>query len=457
MIGAAIVFAAIAGLFAYRSYTAPATQGAVARLIDRRLELKDRLATALEFQGDGSPIAAWLMEDAEQHARFVKARNVVPLPPRPSPRGKLLLLLLAASTAVWFVPLPQGVFTAEEALAPPGEVAALTEDEIFERASRLFDEVRTVQSPQLQRIQRDIAQLQAGLRDRSLPRNEALALLELLERRARSALEALQVGMSASDPADLDRLQDLASRLVAAATQARGGSAQTAREAIQQFRQLNADALEQNPELERLLDRLSSGDPLEISDELVNAANSLREAADRSMRSQSDRAELEGETDNSDMGSGGGDPRPGEDESPAGESSQGAFALEEDESAAGEASDSLSAGEAADGADQAAGVPEGSGSKGGTEAGGDPGGEFMSSEALRELHYLSSEILDGPIRTGSVQANVNIAGQGGEAFRVTTFAEAPSIDAEAIDREQIPLAYRETVRRYFQSLEPSSE
>ena len=450
----AFVFAAAVATALVLSHAAPATDKEVARLIDRRLDLKDRLATALEYQGAESGVALWLMEDAEQKARFVEASKVVPLPPRPSARGKLLALALAAASSLWFIPLPAGVFSAAEELVPYGEASGVTEDEIFDRASRLLEEVRSVQSPQLQRIQRDIAQLQAGLRDRSLPRDDALALLQLLERRARSALEALRAGVGPpSGEADLDRLQDLASRLVAAATAARSGDTEAARETIRQLRQLNASALRQNPELERLLSRLEESDPLQLSDELLDAASRLGEAAGGTPGEPSRPAQGEGET------GAGTEPAPGE-IAAGDELSQGLQAGSSDAAggSAGGETDPAEGSGAGDGAiDEANGSPSGSGAQPGAGPGGDAAGEFVSAANLRELYYLPGEILDGPIRSGTVQSNLFLAQEGQELARVATLAPAASIDAAAVEREPIPLAYRDTVKRYFQSLEPSGE
>src|SRR5690606_31971098 len=138
--------------------------------------------------------------------------------------------------------------------------------------------------PEMQRIQRDLAALQAGLRERSLPRDEARALLELLERRVQAALQAAgaEAGSISPGRADLERLQDLASRLGAAVESAPSSGA--AQELTRQIRQLSPSLLDQNPELERLLERLESSGPLDVSDDLLNAANRLRDSIDQSLR-----------------------------------------------------------------------------------------------------------------------------------------------------------------------------
>jgi len=458
--GAALVFTLAAAAAAYVFRAAPLTDGAIARMIDHRLDLKDRLSTALEYKEATSAMAAWLMDDAEQKARFVDPGRVVPLPPPLTRRGLVLLIAVAASTAVWFVPLPSGVFSGKDALAPPQAAELAADGEIFERAAKLMEELRYYRSPELQRIQRDLAELQAGLRDRSLPRDEAVALLNLLERRARNALAfpGLEAGERSSGPADLDRLQDLANRLVAAASAAGSGNAGAFRDAVQQIRQLDADLLQQNPELNRLLEQLAGADLQRASDELTSAASNLQESIDRS------RMQAGGEGGDGDREAGGqAGGAPAGDEAGATDEFAGGSGEGEVPGNPGEYEDEGEYGGGAspggEQAEEAVPSPDGGSTAGaGSQPGGEDSGTLLGAARFRELYYLPGSILDGPVRTGVVQTSFALAGEGPEVSGGAgpAFPAAP-VDAEAVDREQIPLAYRQAVRRYFQSLEPGYE
>jgi hypothetical protein len=144
---AAVLAGALAGVL--RGLTLALPPGEVARLVDRSLDLKDRVATALEWAGrpDRSPLVDLLVADAERRLEGFEGEGTVRRhwPPEwrlaPLPALALAALLLAPP-----IPLPTGVLPA---LWSGGE-----EESAEERAGKILAEDRpTAKRAPLQRVE----------------------------------------------------------------------------------------------------------------------------------------------------------------------------------------------------------------------------------------------------------------------------------------------------------------
>ena len=118
----------------------------------------------------------------------------------------------ALSVALWSAPLPSGLMTRSAQTIVGGAVSD-EESEILRQIASLRDLISEVRTAEARRLDRDLAQLHAGLRDRSIPKDEAVALLKHFERRAQSAFDSRAQTDHASDELGLERIQQLAERL----------------------------------------------------------------------------------------------------------------------------------------------------------------------------------------------------------------------------------------------------
>lgn len=445
----ACTFALAAAVAAVALYRPPLSRLEVARLIDARLELRDRLATAVEWGNRRGELAFWLLKDAEQQARLIDPRSVVPFPPRWSRREQWSAALLVLGVVLWFVPVPKGLLSSPApavALTEPVELAASAQDELLARIALLRERLRQAQTPELRRFEREVAALQAGLRDRSLRRDEAAALLNHLERRAGAALDsaseppALPEGMGT---VDLDRIQDIARRLVTTAdrlSRSSPGARENALRVISELQRVGLDRFADPEALERALEQLMAGDE-------EGAAESLRRLSagmeDEARRGDPQSSQSGAGFDSEDFDSPGDPVAAGEG---ASEGAQGPS----DPGAAG-------AGAAEEGFEEGSPSSAGrSGSQPGEGRGGADEAPFDRPFTVRPFVILEGEQRAGPLRTGVLHTSLNLNPDAGVAEATPPAFTGGGGDplAAAAEREAIPLEYREVVRRYFRALEP---
>lgn len=443
------VFLAVGAAVFAVGYRPPLDRLALARLADRRLQLMDRLATAVEWNERPSPLLPWLMEDADQQARFVDAASVVPWP-RPSPtRTAVLVASMAAAALLWSAPLPSGLLVRS---APAADAPAAADDtgELLREIAALRDLVSQIPTPEARRLDRDLAQLHAGLRDRSIPKDEAVALLRHFQRRAETALASRALGENSPADPGLDRIQEIAERLTVISRESAGQAspAEPGAQPVAAGRQLSES--EVPPEFLELLRHIgeqggTGGEPVQ--------ARSLPEGESGPPSSQP--AENSSTT-------------PSQPDQPPGQ--RGSMPTEESEVSdtrrGRQEGESLQA--------SGSGLPgQGSGT---AESGEEPGdlaspygtsetgtgagqsGSFEGIGGLRILEHLPGQLLEGPIHTG--QVNSSLGGDTGSSTSVAPAVSPTSGQAEsgqAVTREGVPLAYREAVRKYFQSLEPAAD
>lgn len=436
----------------WHGYRPPLDPVGIARLIDTRLELKDRLATAVEWSDHPSPVVSWLLQDAEQHARFVDPAAVVTAP-RPTRAEALAALIALGLTALaWTAPLPTGLLVRPGTPAPASAVAA-GEDELLSRIAALRDRIAGVRTPEMRRLDRDLAALQAGLRDRALPRDEALALLQHFERRAQSSLLEQASAAEAAGDLGLERIQELAERLTLVSRlderQTSSGGA-GGRPAAISAREVSPEEIP--PELLEVLRQIAARDDGPAGDQATGGQGDTPGGREPSQGSDSARAD-------------GNDSRtPGEtaalqatsapsqsSETPGTRQGQGI-----DESGpAGQGLPSASTGAAGEGADLPGAFPDGTGSTG---SGGLDELGYESPAGARILEHVPGQLGEGPIHTGQVNASLGARspapGMTAPGIAAFTPATGEAAANHTLERESVPLAYREAVRNYFRSLEP---
>lgn len=428
-------------------YRPPLDRLALARIADRRLQLMDRLATAVEWSERPSPLVPWLMEDADQQARFADARAVVPWP-KPSPaRAAVLAAALAATGLLWNAPLPSGLLV-RSAPAVAGDAAVDEANDLLREIAALRDLISRIQSPEARRLDRDLAQLQAGLRDRSIPKDEAVALLRHFQRRAETAFASHASGESSGDPG-LDRIQELAERLTVVAREgaSQGSPSQPGAQPLAAGRELSENEIP--PELLEILRRIaeegaSGGEQVQT--------RSLPEGESRPP-SQRSREPSTPEAQPEQPGGQRGGSMPAE-ASEVGDSRRG---QEEGPSAQGNGTGLPGQGVGAAESGQEPGDMASPFGTGETGTGEGRSGSFESTGGLRILEHLPGELLEGPIHVG--QVHTSLGGETGSASGAPALSRSSGQQAQggqAVTREGVPLAYREAVRRYFQSLEPDA-
>lgn len=439
----AVFFAAAALTFAL-GYRPPPSRLYLARLADQRLDLKDRLATAVEWEDRASPLVTWLLHDADQQARFLDPRAVVPVPV-PSPRQAFAWLALAAVlVALWTAPLPSGLLLRPAQTTAQG-VIDQEELEMLERIAALREQIAGLRTPEMRRLDRDLAELQAGLRDRALPKDEAVALLRYFERRAQSALHESLEDQPAVGDLGLDRIQELAERLLVVGIHenAPSSGANVDSGQLSPFGPREVSESDLPPELLEVLRRIA---------ELDNRPGETGMAGPGVTNQGGTGGQQEGaQGDEAALSESAGLPHPGRQGQDVAAEPQPGSDLGSEQSGPG--LPSPTDGSAQDEADtQGPSSPHGVGDTG-TSTRMD--GEYQSPpQSVRILQRLLGELQAGPLHVG--QVHTSIGEQDGSPIGLSPSSPATpgSEESRAVERETVPLAYREAVRRYFQGLEP---
>ncbi len=413
----AALFALSATLVAWLLRPQPLSRIQAARLIDDRLKLKDRLATAVECQQTDSPILYWLLKDAEQQAQFVDPREVAPFPPRWERKEWIAAGLTVLCIILWSASLPTGLLRTTESTPSATSSLVTAEADILGRIDAIRERAASTQSPQMSSVDREAEAIQAGLRDRSLRIDEANALLGHLERRLSAAEERAGLAPTYTqpqEPIDLERLRDLSKGLNTAQ-----GELRTIRIAAERV----------------------TLEPLEPQDEVDPSALSQAQAvASMNAQERSDGAEI-------DKGGGDAQGEGTEQTEVANQPGAGTNSSTHDEETSGDAGGAAST----DGTES-----EGNGSQPSQQDGRDDFEEAALSRrpgGIRVVVGLSGARGDGPLRAASVPTSVPPPEHHVTVVEPPLAAPTSGTAASAVLRESIPLEYREVVRRYFQSLE----
>ena len=248
-----------------------------ARWVDERLELQERLATAMELR-DAPAAAEWprlVLEDAARHATGLDPVRLVPsLFPRPAllGTGALLLAGLLALLPAYRTPAQRQRQEEATSVAEAGRgLAALTREQLTERKPALEPTEKTLN---------EVAEFGDKLARLSTTRNEALRDLANLTQKVQDRFEQMgekpglrTLEKAAREPSGGSGSAGLEQR-VAALKQALGGAADN-REAVDRLKR----------ELEKLkasAEKLHSADPAEsraAREQLAESMQGLAQSA----------------------------------------------------------------------------------------------------------------------------------------------------------------------------------
>lgn len=266
-------------LLAFRH--APSSE-ATARWLDQRLQLKERLSTALELAHAASP-TDWrrmVLHDAAGHAKQLDPRQLLPLTLPPASRRALLVLALGAGLG--FVPeyrtaahrqkqadaavireTGQNLAELTRHTLEVRKPALLATEQALERVKDLGDRLLQAKLTRSEAL-RELVSVMDKLKDvtRHLAKDPALRRLEQAARTPVGAnptsaadlqqkMEALQksLGDNAPDPAALDKLQRDLQKLQQAAAAMQPGDAAASQALKQQLEKSLADLARQAAEL----------------------------------------------------------------------------------------------------------------------------------------------------------------------------------------------------------------
>lgn len=303
LIGAGFTLMGLLAALAY-AWLRPRPEIAVARLLDRRLGLDERLSTALELMAGRHAVPAQILRAqlADTQAHLAAFEPALAFPLRRDRRWLALAGLLAAAILLGlFAPNPQLSVLEERA-----QTQALIEEQVAQleqiRAEVLADELLP-ETPQGQELLQTLDELIATLQEGDLSREEALAALSEAEQ-SLAALQDLagrQTGTlnelaqtfsrfdSTAELAEALRQRDLARAAEALASAGNNlpsdpQSGQELAEALRQAAEIArqggdaglADALEQAAGA--LEQAAAEGDPQAARDALARAAEALQQA-----------------------------------------------------------------------------------------------------------------------------------------------------------------------------------
>jgi hypothetical protein len=210
-----LMLSGCAGLATAGGWLWPTSWQSSARLVDGVYGLKDRTSTALDFaaRGEADPIQSLQVQDAFEHLARVDAGHVVPWKaPRLAPAAIAALVLMIA---LGLLPMSRRESVAN-APAGPLEVvldqAALLEETMVEDLEKLADDL---DDAELKELAEEIKKAVEELKDPNVDQREALAMLSQMQATLAAAAEQLDVQ-------EIDaQLQELAQALeVASATEA---------------------------------------------------------------------------------------------------------------------------------------------------------------------------------------------------------------------------------------------
>lgn len=391
-------FPIIAAIYVVVRFPKPLSIVGAARLVDERLDLKDRLATTVEWEGKSNRLVSYLADDAAMHTRFAQTRDVVP-PPKWLDRKRLWQWgVVIAALILWVIPLPTGLLVSTEYSVLSSTQKDPDTDPLMDEVDRLLEQIQAL-SPQVgERLQRDLAELKVGLRDRSLPQEDAASLLRHLEKRVESALANQQPTLE----------QGLLTQ--------RG-------EAMAYQDQLSSSAFPSSGETQRLQTVQHRQEISTVQVEWDEEGTGTQPGDERTS---------EGDGEQSGHGSGVSFPAAGETGPEGPEGTGTGENAEDDVSHTG----SLAG--------------HGSGESGEAE-------NFERPDGTRLLEHIPGQSQAGPIHTANIQFTPDV-----DDFLPTQSAVPGDILATAesddivvgVSRERIPFVHRDIIRRYFEHLEP---
>jgi len=462
----------------------------VALRADRRLNLKERLTTALELQRQpSSELAGLQLDDAMWHLRRVDARRAfAPRLPLWESRGLALVILALLTLAL----LPNA---GKQALQDQARSTAVIKQE----AQKLEKTSAAVQasaaqtnnsSPQERTIESTLTDLQRQLTAPKTTPEQALASLQTAQQKLQAnqdqdptgEAEALQAIAAAFDNQPLlqKAAQDLRAGNTAAAASDLQAASQQASDSGQQaalaaaLRAAAAQARAADSQLGDALNQAADaqdGNGSDPASAMSQAAGALQRAGQHAQTQQNVQqalSQVQQSSNNIAQASGA---SPSASASPAdgsldGSTAAGANGANGASAQASAAMDGSSAqGQASDGANgsSAPGQGQGQGQPGqspGGQADGGSGGQgsetVFSGQPGAPQGVPGQQGANGAIATSSDNSLADPGQNDAEVPYQQVVGQYQQQASEAMDRGQVPLSYREVVKDYFSSLGSSS-
>jgi hypothetical protein len=204
----------IVSLIRYRSLHAAASE------IDRACGLKDRMVTALDFQGRSrsghplSPVQELQLQDAEEHVRSINPVEVVPIR---VPRWFVSAMVLnLCAAAILMAPV-----RSESAIPPPvvNEVVNRQADKVQESLQELRAIHEEQKDPELEKLLQELQSVLQEMKEPGVDPKEAMAKLSEME----SALMDMQAQLK--DPESLAQMEKVGEALALSPAMAQAGNA----------------------------------------------------------------------------------------------------------------------------------------------------------------------------------------------------------------------------------------
>jgi hypothetical protein len=416
---------------------------AAAREIDRACDLKDRVVTALDFQGRSrlghalTPVQELQLQDAEDHARTIDPIQVAPVRVPRSFVSALAVNLCAA--AILLVPVRN-----ETSLATPviNEVVNRQAGKVQEN----LQELRTIQEeqkdPELEKLLQELQSVLQEMKEPGVDPKEAMAKLSEME----SALMDMQTQLK--DPESLAQMEKVGEALALSPAMAQAGNALAKGEMEKAAEQL---AKLEMPELDRQTEKAM----LEKLEQAKSQPNKSDGASQKKPENNVDKAAeqmSQGLTQgNRSKFSEGAKGLSGEAKKLSNKKKLSDL-LKKQSQCLSECKSECE-GECQSQSDSKSNKPSNKAGK----ASGDktPGEKTLALSAKQQMKLKGQETGQGQSDIETEKSNP----QEEESLRAyrEQAEKFESLSESALETESIPMGHRQTIRKYFESIRPSSE
>lgn len=435
----------------------PYSRHRLARMLDRRLALADRLTTALEIAthrlSPTPPMAAAQLADTQDAVTRADARTALPF--RVPHRALLVALALATGLALSLsLPNPQ-----EQVLLRRAAVQAAVEDQIerLETTRSQVAQSQALSEEEQEAILRALDEAIAALEEGEATPEDALAALSQAERelaplqdpQAGQAQEALEQAARALADSELTReiAEHLAQGDYAAAAEALATYAGEEGEAL-----TREEALELARELAQAAEAVQEADP-----DMAEQLNAAAQAIEEGQLDQAQEAIAEAAQEMAEAGASAEQQAAIEETLAALQESRGEIAQASGNPQESGAALSTDGPQPQEGGQGAATAPDGSSPPGHHEDAGSasPYGEVSVPRPEGDEGVgvdVGREDAEGPI-TGEIPLPPSPSDQASVPYR-EVYTEYADQAHTALDRSYIPLGMKQYVRDYFSSLEP---
>lgn len=419
------------------------TLHAAACEIDRACGLKDRVVTALDFQSRSrsghtlSPVQELQVQDAQEHARSIDPVNVVPIRVPRWFASALFLNLCAA--AILLVPI-----RSESPIAPLAihEVVNRQADKVKESLEDLLAIQEEQKDPELEKLLQELQSVLQEMKEPGVDPKEAMAKLSEME----SALMDMQAQLK--DPESLAQMEKVGEALALSPAMAQAGNALAKGDMDKAAEQL---AKLEIPELDRQTEKAIT----EKLEQARSQPNKNDNASQKKPENQIDKAAEQmsqglSQGNRSKFGDGA--------KSLSGEAKKLANKkkltdlLKKQCQCLNECKSECE-GECQSQSDSKGNKP---GNKAGKSAGDKtPGDKTLALSAKEQMKLKGQETGQGQSDIETEKSNPQ------EEESIRAYREQAqkfeSLSESALETESIPMGHRQTIRKYFESIRPSSD